>query len=281
MRIRAAVAAALILVSVIPPALAIDEAEIQAALQSRMCPKEPIDTTHMPDYAVCKPLEPDFMKVDQCQNQQDRIWKLALKYNELYKACHANDDHGSSIQTSKPSGTALAKQAEEAKQKANEAKAKAQQAADRQEQVRKSAEEQKNRLKAQANSVPSWCQGMISSCQQRASSLANATAGTQSQCNAYCQILQVEDCNGASSTVQQAAQACNSGAQRDQKEAMEEDKRRREAKRRREEEANRIPSGWVKCPCPADDMYLIAQGRAKLINGVLYHPQDVGPCGGR
>jgi hypothetical protein len=111
MRISAAVAAALILASANSPALAIDENEIQSALQGHICPKEQIDTTHMPNFVVCKPYEPDWSKVNECQDQQTRIWHLAEKYNDFYKACHANDEHSKPFQASKPSGTALAKQA--------------------------------------------------------------------------------------------------------------------------------------------------------------------------
>ena len=226
----------------------------------------------MPNFVVCKPYEPDWSKVNECQDQQTRIWHLAEKYNDFYKACHANDEHSKPFQASKPSGTALAKQAADAKQKAEEAKAKARQAADKAAQTQKAAEDEKSRLKAEAVKVPSWCQGMINSCQQRAGSLANASPETQSQCNAYCQTLRFENCNGASATVQGAAQMCNAGAQRDQRQAMEDDKRRKEEQRRREEE-ERVPPGWSECQCPSAHSFA-----GRVIRGVRYHPPNVGDC---
>jgi hypothetical protein len=218
----------------------------------------------------------------QCLQDMNEKNKVIIDYNEIVRQCHRGEAQGRSPSSTpkQPQGRALGAELQQAKQKAEEARAKAREAEAKAAQKRAAVEAEKNKMKEEAKALPSWCEGLISSCQQRAASLSNASSGTQSQCNAYCQTLMIENCNGSSSTVQGAAQACNSGAQRDQRQAMEEDKRRRETERRREEEANRIPSGWVKCPCPADDMYLIAQGRAKLINGVLYHPRDVGPCGG-
>ncbi len=189
-----------------------------------------------------------------------------------------------------PAGRAADPRAlQEAKQKADEARAKAREAAAKAAQKRNEEEAEKKRVKEATLKVPSFCQGMIRTCEERAASLANLSGGTQSQCRAYCQTLQIENCN-PSSTVQQAAQACTAGAERDQKEAARQEKLRRqaEAERRQAEAARRerenyIPAGWIRCPCPnpEDDMYLIPLGRAKLVNGVLYHPRDVGPCGGR
>jgi hypothetical protein len=94
---------------------------------------------------------------------------------------------------------------------------------------------------------------------------------------------------GAEQINRDNAKSANKQAKQDaenlrrEREQLEEDLRRQRERQEqiaREEEANRIPFGWVQCPCPADDMFLIAQGRAKLIHGILYHPRDVGPCGG-
>jgi hypothetical protein len=136
-----------------------------------------------------------------------------------------------------------------------------------------------------ANALPSWCQGMISACEERATSFANSTEGTKSQCRAYCNVLQIENCNGGSSTVLRAARACTAGAERDQKEAARQDAIRKQAENEhqqaenaRRERENYVPPGWAACSCPADHMYEVASGRAKLVNGVLYHGRDVGSC---
>jgi hypothetical protein len=128
---------------------------------------------------------------------------------------------------------------DEAKRKADEARAKAREAEAKAAQKRAADSAEKNKLKEAAKSVPSWCQGMISACEQRASSIANASQGTQSQCNAYCQILRIENCNGASTTVQQAAQACTAGAQRDQRAETERAQAAKERKEREEAEERR------------------------------------------
>jgi hypothetical protein len=75
-------------------AFAIDQNEMQAALQRHICPAQKIDTTHMPNYDICEPLwktERAQFAVNECQNEQDHIWHLAEKYNDAYKACHANE----------------------------------------------------------------------------------------------------------------------------------------------------------------------------------------------
>jgi hypothetical protein len=298
-RHRVAIAAALISVSAISPSLSQDISSIKTTLAAKQCP--PAEISPIDVYQRCGGASAEqacdrqyplastawqqcYAKLKECADQVSEDNQVIFESNRVYRLCHANDDHGHSYQASKPSGAALAKQVEDARQKAEEAKTKAREAADKAEQTKKNAEEEKSRLKAEAVTLPSWCQATVNSCEQRATSLSNASSETQSQCKAYCRTLQIEDCNGASSTIQQAAQACNAGAQNDQRQAMQDDKRRREEERRRrekeEEEANRIPAGWVRCPCPADDMYLLNSGRAKLINGVLYHPRDVGPCGG-
>lgn len=73
---------------------AIDQNEMQAALDRHTCPTQMIDTTNMPNYGICTPLEKSKraqFAVNDCQNEQDRIWHLAEKYNEIYRACHSNE----------------------------------------------------------------------------------------------------------------------------------------------------------------------------------------------
>ena len=187
----------------------------------------------------------------------------------------------SSSTPSKRTGSALANELQQARLKADEARAKTREAAAKAAQKRNEEEAEKKRLKKAADQLPSWCQGMIRACEQRAASLANSSSETESQCKAYCQNLEIEKCN-ASSTVQQAAQACTAAAERDQRAAARRAQAAAEARRAQaaREEAEQIPPGWIRCPCPDQDMFLVAQGRAKLIRGVLYHPRDVGPCGG-
>jgi hypothetical protein len=267
-RIGAAIAAALLLVSAISPALSQDISSIKSMLAAKMCPASLLDEISYSSrdcgdakWHACDRLLYDsggkecWADLHACQKQVEADNEVIRESNRVYRVCHANGDRGQSSQASKPSGAALAKQAAEAKQKAEEAKTNARQAAEKQEQTKKAAEEQRSRLKVEAAKVPSWCQGLIGSCQQRAASLSNASSGTQSQCNAYCQTLRIENCNGDSPTVQGAAQACNSGAQRDQREASEAAKRHAPAS-----QTNSVPpEGGTKSYC-GPGRYLAAGG---------------------
>jgi hypothetical protein len=165
----------------------------------------------------------------QCLRDMNEKNKVIIEYNGIVRKCHQDANRSaspSSTPRQQPQGRSLADQLREANQQADQAKAKAREAEAAAAKRRAAADEEKNQLKNEAKSLPSWCPGMVSACRERAASLANASSATQSQCSAYCQILQIEDCNGTSPTVNQAAQACNSGAQRDQRQAGEEDTRR-------------------------------------------------------
>ncbi|WP_156163064.1 hypothetical protein [Bradyrhizobium sp. LTSP857] len=214
-----------------------------------------------------------------CLQDMNEKNTVILEYNEIVRKCYRDAAQSTSpaSPSNAPHGRALGDELQQTRAKADEAKSKARDAANKAAQLKAANEAEKNKLKQTANSIPSWCDGMVNSCQQRAASLDNASQATQSQCKAYCQNLKIENCNGSSPTIQQAAQACNAGAQRDRREAIEEDQRRREAQRR-EEEANRIPAGWDRCSCPSDHAYLVGSGRAKRVNGILYHPRNVGSC---
>jgi hypothetical protein len=210
----------------------------------------------------------------QCLQDMNEKNKVILEYNEIARQCYRDAAQGGSPSSppKQPQGRALGSELQQAKLKADEARSKAREAEAKAAQKRAADQAEKNKVKEAAKALPSWCEGMIGSCEQRAASLAGTTQGTQSQCRSYCQILKIENCNGASSTVQQAAQACNAGAQRDLRQAMEEDRRRREA-RRREEEANFIPPGWIECKCPETHSFA-----GKVVRGIRYHPPNVGSC---
>jgi len=189
---------------------------------------------------------------------------------EFSFSCHPDGDASQRrSDTSQPRVSPKAA-AQEAQKKADEARLKAQEAINKAMEKREKEEAERKKLKeAAATTVPSWCRGMVSACEQRAASLANSTQATQNQCKTYCQILNIENCNGGSPTVQHAAQACTADAERDQKEAAD---RAREAARRRAEqerinaEARRIPVGWMRCSCPGAH-----GGLGKWVDCVLYH----------
>lgn len=77
-------------------------------------------------------------------------------------------------------------------------------------------EAEKSRIKAEAARMPQWCDGMVHTCEQRNAALINASSETRSKCEAYCRNLQIEKCH-PSSTLQEAAQACTTMQQRDQR----------------------------------------------------------------
>lgn len=164
-----------------------------------------------------------------------------------------------------------------AKKRADAARAKAIQAEKDQAAQRSAQQDEKNKLKESALKLPQFCEGMIQMCQERVASVT--TDQTRSQCKAYCTNLQIENCN-PSSEIQDGARACNAGIESDQKEAARQKREQEAAAAAQRARDNYIPPGWASCSCPADHMHLIGQGRAKLVNGVLYHPRDVGPCGG-
>lgn len=255
----AAVGAALVLMTTISSALAIDENEIESALRENKCPTAKIDDRGLPDLKPCKAYEPDYSREDKCQDEAIHYWNQVLKYNKLYEACHQNSNGQAQPNNAakKPSGAELQKAVQAAKLKADEARSKALQAAAAAEKAKSAAEAEKQRLKDEAARLPSWCQGMVSSCEQRASTLSNSSQETQSQCRAYCRNLRIENCNGASPTIQQAAQACNSGARNDQKAETERQRSakaqqaQREAEERRKwhcfGEAGNIDAGFREC----------------------------------
>ena len=61
------------------------------AFAAEECPPQKIDTTGMPNFSVCKPLEPQWSKVVKCQDEQLRIWYDASKSNNNYEKCHPDD----------------------------------------------------------------------------------------------------------------------------------------------------------------------------------------------
>jgi hypothetical protein len=199
-----------------------------------------------------------YQEVFKCYREVDEINKKIYAYNAFIYKCRTAFPERPRRQVSQPShnrggaasSAGLTRAVEAEKKKADEARRLAREAATKAEQKRTEEEAKKKRLKEAAIKVPSFCQGMIRACEERAASLANLTSATQSQCRAYCQILQIENCN-PSSTVQQAAQACNAGAERDQRETTLRARERERERERYEREAaprrtapNREASAW-------------------------------------
>lgn len=166
---------------------------------------------------------------------------------------------------------------DEARKKAADALAKAQKAAKEQAETRSKQADDKNRLKQDALKLPAFCEGVIEACEQRNAKLTGLSEATRSQCNAYCAKLRSENC-APTSAVQQASEACRTSSEHDQIEAAERLKQAQQAEAEREARENYIPPGWSQCSCPPDHMHLIAEGRAKMVHGILYHPGNVGPC---
>jgi hypothetical protein len=195
------------------------------------------------------------IQVDAGTNWNARQHKLAKGAHGKYSCLEAHDSCngvkisligiGSEQGESRPSPpknpTASRAALDEAKKKADDARAKAREAAAKAAQKRKDDEAEKKKLKEAANKLPSWCEGMVRVCENRNSSLANLSSASQSQCNAYCTNLQIENCNSASSTIKEAAQKCTEGAERDQKEVARKraDQKRAEEERKKKEEEER------------------------------------------
>jgi hypothetical protein len=222
----------------------------------------------------------------QCLHELNEKNKVIDEYNDIVEQC----SRGTKSQEQppvKPSAALLPKALEEAQKRVNDARSKARETIQNTQQARAAEQAGKSKVNEAANPLQAWCDGMVRACKELGASVANASQATQSRCSVYCRTLQLSNCDGSNQEVQQEARDCTSGLQRDQRAEVErqrearEEKAKEEARRRREEEANFIPPGWIRCPCPEEDMYLVASGRAKLVNGVLYHPRDVGPCGGR
>jgi hypothetical protein len=177
----------------------------------------------------------------QCLSDMNEKNQVILDYDQIVRRCGEPERASStpSATPSRPTGSALLGASQQAQQKADEARAKARDALNKTAEERAKRESEKRELKAAANALPPWCQGMIDACEHRAASLANATQGTQSQCRAYCQILKIENCNGGSSTVREAAQTCTAGAERDQKTEAERERATKERAAQREAEERR------------------------------------------
>ena len=222
--------------TVLIPALSfgIEISEMQENMKGNLCPRDTKEVSHLSG-EDCRRICPDL--ANECIGPRTKCWENLRRDNEIISAYNAWL-HGCKLHTEPTNqpphgGRALANEIQEAKSKAEEAKSKALGAVKEAKQKRAADQTEKNTLKEAAKSTPSWCQSMINGCEQRVSSLANATRATQSQCKAYCQILQVEDCNGASSTVQEAAQACTAGSERDQRTAAESARNRQAEERRK------------------------------------------------
>jgi hypothetical protein len=98
--------------------------------------------------------------------------------------------------------------------------------------------------------------------------MSKYSSATQKKCLDCCDAI---DNSKDESKISQACALCV-GAYED------EDKKAEAAElQKKQQESNFIPPGWRRCSCPGDHMYLVQSGRAKLVNGVLYHG-DVGPC---
>jgi len=79
--------------------------DIESALRSHICNYPKIDTTHLPDFRSCKPLEPDWWKVQDCQNRAQHYFDRVVKYNN---ACHGNDSNNKPLSNeSSPRGGRL------------------------------------------------------------------------------------------------------------------------------------------------------------------------------
>jgi hypothetical protein len=196
------------------------------------------------DHAGCHKFAAE---TDQCLRDMNDKNKTILEYNSIVSKCSgkasqpgAPSKDNSRIQPgperSEPSGAALAKAVQDAKQRAEVARAKAREANSTAVGAGNLDETEKNKLKAEAARLAPWCQSLVSTCQRWTASLQNADQATTQQCTAYCQILQIEDCNGASSTVQGSARMCAEQAQRSRRQAVDYRKRREEEVRKKEED---------------------------------------------
>lgn len=224
-----------------PAAFAIDQREIEGALQKHECPAEAIDTRGMPNFKLCTQYEPDWTKVNECQDEQSHFWQLALKYNALYRACHL-PSHGAA-EKDRPSGMALAKAAQDASLKAEETRRKAREAAAQAASSRNPDDSEKERLKTQskdAGTSPGWCPHMVAACEERTNDMKNADQAAKTQCEDYCRMLRSENCDSTSVSLRYTAGACTARAERSQTQEIARERVRREEKRQQEVERQEV-----------------------------------------
>jgi hypothetical protein len=195
-----------------------------------------------------KEWEACYQEVFKCYRQVDEINKKIYAYNAfIYKCRAAHPDRPKQQATSlRPSGSSspsggLSRAVEAEKKRAEDARNAARDAVTKAAQKRSEEDVEKQRLKQLTNAPSSSCQNAIAACEQRASSLRHSKSETQSQCRAYCQLLQIENCNPSSTNIQQAAQACTAGAERDKKAAAERVRAEKAA------EAARDPYSHLRC----------------------------------
>src|ERR1700753_1282155 len=104
MKLRLSTTAALFALTgaaVVSHSLAQDAADIDNAIQNHICPAAKIDTRQLPNFEPCKALEPQWSKVDACQNEEQHYANLAYEYNKIYVDCHKD---AASTSSAKPSG---------------------------------------------------------------------------------------------------------------------------------------------------------------------------------
>jgi hypothetical protein len=161
------------------------------------------------------------IEVDAGKNYSTGQHKLGKGQGRTYRCQEARDGCGGvkisliGQETETPKSPA---NLGETKARTDAAPAKAKQVNKEQAERRDANEDEKKKSKDDTLKVPSFCEGMIHACEERAASLPNLTDATRSQCDAYCRNLRIENC-APSITLQEGAQACNTGAERDQREA--------------------------------------------------------------
>jgi hypothetical protein len=156
-----------------------------------------------------------------CLSEMNAKNKTILEYNSIVEKCQRGQEEtkkdasrfepkkDASRFESKPAyDRNLVKELQEAASRAERSKQSAQQAAANGIGEKSLTEDEKKRLKAESVKLASWCEGMVQACYRRAASFDNADKQTHDLCNAYCQTLQIEDCNPSSATVRGAADAC-------------------------------------------------------------------------
>lgn len=159
----------------------------------------------------------------QCLSDMNEKNKVVLDYNRIVRQCHSQQKASApfSPTPSKQAGGGLVGESQQAQHKLDEARAKAREALNKAAQEKAKQEAEKQKLKEEARAPSPACQQAVAACEQRNSGLSNVSSSTQSECAAYCRNMQIENCNPNSPTLQQGAQACTAGAERDRKEAEE------------------------------------------------------------
>lgn len=163
--------------------------------------------------------------VTQCLQEMNQKNAVINDYNAIVRQCYDGASKRETKENStRPQGRAAAVALDAARQRADEARKKAKDAAGISDQRSKESDAQKKRFKEAAAATPASCQTAVAACEQRSSQLAGLSESTRSQCSTSCQLMKIENCNPASTTIRDAATTCSASAEHDQKDAIRREK---------------------------------------------------------